>query len=96
MEEENFYEARLDKIFANGSMWNHRTFRTILDPYSNEWNSTDYDKKVAILEKFIASGESLHLLISDYKQRYDKQNRKDISSCVEDALIILLEYQLTK
>jgi hypothetical protein len=96
MEYDNFYEARLDKIFGNGSMWKHRTFRTILDPFSSEWNGTDYDKKIEILEKVIASGEDLEILINDYKERYDEQNRKDISSSVESALTKLLQYRLTK
>lgn len=96
MEEDNFYEARLDKIFGNGSMWKHRTFRTILDPFSSEWNGTDYDKKIEILEKVVAAGEDLEILISDYKERYDEQNRKDISSSVESALTKLLQYRLTK
>lgn len=96
MEDDNFYEARLDKIFGNGSMWKHRTFRTIFDPFSSEWNGTDYDKKIEILEKVVAAGEDLEILISDYKERYDEQNRKDISSSVESALTKLLQYRLTK
>ncbi|MBS1639415.1 MAG: hypothetical protein JSR12_05110 [Bacteroidetes bacterium] len=96
MGEDNFYEARLDKIFGNGSMWKHRTFRTILDPFSSEWNGTDYDKKIEILQKVVAAGEDLEILISDYKERYDDQNRKDISSSVETALTKLLQYRLTK
>jgi hypothetical protein len=96
MKEDNYYEARLDKIFGNGSMWKHRTFRTILDPLSSEWNGTDYDKKIEILEKVVAAGEDLEVLISDYKERYDEQNRKDISSSVESALTKLLQYRLTK
>lgn len=96
MEEDNFYEARLDKIFGNGSIWKHRTFRTILDPFSSEWNGTNYDKKIEILEKVVAAGEDLEILISDYKERYDEQNRKDISSSVESALTKLLQYRLTK
>lgn len=96
MEDDNFYEARLDKIFANGSIWKHRTFRTILDPFSSEWNGTDYNKKIEILQKVVSSGENLEVLISEYKERYDEQNRKDISSSVESALTKLLQYQLTK
>jgi hypothetical protein len=96
MKDDNFYEARLDKIFGNGSLWKHRTFRTILDPFSSEWNGTDYDKKFEILQKVVAAGEDLEILISDYKERYDEQNRKDISSSVESALIKLLQYRLTK
>jgi len=96
MDDDNFYEARLDKIFGNDSMWKHRTFRTILDPFSSEWNGTDYDKKIEILEKVVAAGEDLEMLISEYKERYDVQNRKDISSSVESALTKLLQYRLTK
>ncbi|SDA97769.1 hypothetical protein SAMN03080617_04406 [Algoriphagus alkaliphilus] len=96
MDDDNFYEARLDKIFGNGSMWKHRTFRTILDPFSSEWNGTDYDKKIEILEKVVAASEDLEMLISEYKERYDEQNRKDISSSVESALTKLLQYRLTK
>jgi hypothetical protein len=94
--EDNFYEARLDKLFGKGSLWKHRTFRTVLDPYSSEWNGTDFEKKIEILEKVVASGEDLNVLIKDYKERYNEQNRKDISSSVESALIMLLKYKLTK
>jgi hypothetical protein len=96
MEDDNFYEARLDKVFGKGSMWKHRTFRTIFDPFSSEWNMTDYNKKIEILEKVIKSGENLEDLISDYKERYDEQNRKDISLSVESAFAKLLQYRLTK
>jgi len=95
-DENNWYEARLDKIFNNGALWKHRTFRTILDPFSSEWNQTDFDKKMEILEKVIASGEKLSVLIRDYKSRYDEQNRRDISINVENALIMLLQYRLTR
>lgn len=95
-DDNNFYEARLDKIFGSGSIWKHRTFRTILDPFSSEWDGTDYDKKIEILEKVIASGEDLEALFSDYKKRYDEQNRKDISSSIEIALTKLLQYRLKK
>jgi hypothetical protein len=95
-EDNDFYEARLDKIFTKGALWNHRTFRTIFDPFSSEWNDTNYDKKIQILEKVVASGEDLHELIIDYKQRYNEQNRHDISGSVEYALIELLKYRLKK
>jgi hypothetical protein len=96
MEDDNFYEARLDKIFGKGSLWKYRSFRTIFDPFSSEWNETDYDKKIEILERVIEAGEYLEILISDYKERYDEQNRNDISSSVESALTKLLQYRLTK
>ena len=95
-EDEDFYEARLDKIFAHGGFWEHRTFRTILDPFSHEWSETDFDKKLEILEKVISAGEDFSGLIMDYKLRYDEQNRRDISRSVEQALIDLLQYSLKK
>ena len=94
-DDNNFYEARLDKIFGKGLMWNHRTFRTILDPYSSEWNETNFNKKLEILKTVVQSGEDLEILISDYKERYNEQNRKDITSCVESALTQLLQFNLT-
>ena len=96
MEEENFYEARLDRIFAKGSIWQHRTLRTVFDPYSSEWNETDFEKKVEILERVIEAGEDLEGLIMEYKLRYNDQNRKDIANSVEDALAALLGYKLKK
>ncbi|MEY4111344.1 MAG: hypothetical protein RLZZ46_1700 [Bacteroidota bacterium] len=96
MDEDDFYEERLDNIFGKGTMWKHRTFRTILDPYSTEWNQTDYAKKIEILETLTAAGEDLEILIRDYKERYNKQNRKDISSSVEHALILLFQYKLSQ
>lgn len=94
MEDENYYEARLDRIFAKGYLWEHRTLRTVLDPFSSEWNETTFDKKIGILEKIVHSGENLKFLIDDYKRRYLEQNRRDIAIAVETALILLLQYKL--
>jgi hypothetical protein len=87
--EYGYYEGRLDKIFGKGSTWPHRTFRTIFDPFSSEWEKTSYDKKLEILEKAIAGGEILELLIGHYKKRY-------IASCVDTALGRILEYSLSR
>lgn len=92
----DYYEERLDKIFAHGRIWPHRTFRTILDPYSNEWEETSMDRKLEILERAVASGESLQMLVFNYKCRYIEKNRKDIAGCVDTALARILEHQLTK
>lgn len=90
------YEARMDKIFTNGALWQHRTLRTIFDPASTEFGDTDIDEKLKILEIIIDSGEDLRKLIKDYKNRYIEQNRKDIALEVEKALIILLQHKLKK
>ena len=94
MEEENYYENRLDKIFVKGSLWKHRTFRTIFDPPSSEWHYTSLQKKIEILERVVEAGENLQELISDYKERYLEQGRRDIAMEVETALAILLQYKL--
>ena len=88
------YEAILDKIFAEGDLWQHRTFRTVLDPFSNEYGETTFEKKIEILEKVVKSGEDLNFLINDYKKCYIEQNRMDIAARVEMALILLLQHKL--
>lgn len=93
--EEDFYEARLDKIFSKGSMWQHRTLRTVFDLYSTEYHETDMNKKLEILQRIVEAGESLNGIIDEYKERYDENGRNDISRCVEAAVIGLLEYKLS-
>jgi hypothetical protein len=94
MDNINHYEDRLDRIFGEGNLWKHRTFRTVFDPYSHEWYHTSIDEKVRILKRFLSSGEQLSSLIGDYKDRYESQNRRDISAAVEDALTVIMQYQL--
>jgi hypothetical protein len=93
-DDENFYERRMDIIFGKGSMWKHRTMRTVLHPASHEWTETTIEKKIEILRKVVENQENLQELIFDYKQRYKEQNRTDIANSVEDALLILLNYEL--
>jgi hypothetical protein len=85
------YEARMDMIFTNGHLWNHRTLRTVFDPPSSEWNHTTMQQKIEILRKIVANGEKLPRLIRDYKNRYLEQNRRDIAIETERALAYILE-----
>lgn len=87
------YEIRMDRIFANGRLWKHRTLRTVFDPSSSEYSATTIDQKYDILRIAVDNGEKLRVLIHDYKFRYIEQNRHDIAFEVENALIILLDYQ---
>ena len=87
------YESRMDKLFAHGNLWKHRTLRTVFDPSSSEYSETTIDQKYDILKKAVDNGEKLRVLIHDYKFRYLEQNRRDIAFEVENALIILLDYQ---
>lgn len=88
------YEFRLDTIFGKGSLWTHRTMRTVFDPHSSEWSDTTIEKKVEILRRIVLNNENLQDLIFDYKQRYLEQNREDIANSVEEALIILIGFAL--
>ena len=44
------YQQQLDKIFGKGSLWKHRTLRTVFDPFSSEYDNTTIDKKLEILK----------------------------------------------
>lgn len=88
------YEARMDNIFTQGDLWNHRTLRAVFDPGSSEWDATIMKRKIEILKKIVESGEKLDRLIIDYKQRYIEQDRQDIARRVHEAVILLLGYNL--
>lgn len=88
------YEARLDKIFSEGRLWKHRTMRTVFDPLSSEYSDTSLDQKIEILKKIVNNDFQLRRLISDYKERYIEQNRRDIASEVEKSLVVLLDHIL--
>jgi len=90
------YEARMDKIFAEGHLWKNRTLRTVFDPGSSEWDRTTMEQKIVILKKIIESGEKLDRLIFNYKNRYREQDRNDIAGRVGEAAIILLNYNLNE
>ncbi len=83
------YHSRLDKLFSKGEMWNHRTLRTIFDPFAAEWSNTTIDKKLEILEKMIDSGYSLIDWIREYNEFYAVDlNKLHVPLSVPDALEI--------
>ena len=45
------YQEIVDEIF--GSLYKHRTLRTLFDPNSSEWNETTIEKKLEILKKIL-------------------------------------------
>jgi hypothetical protein len=94
MNELEYYEARMDMIFAKGNLWKHRTLRTVFDPPSSEWSYTTMHEKVAILKKIVENGENLYNLIDDYKDRYIEQNRRDIANETGNALAFIIEHIL--
>jgi len=90
------YQEKLDKIFGKGSLWKHRTLRTLFDPYSSEYENTTMDRKVEIIKIIIENDISLKKLILEYKEFYRKENKLNVVAAVEDGLTNLLAKTLTK
>ena len=89
------YQEVVDEIF--GSLYRHRTLRTLFDPSSSEWNDTTIEKKIEILKKILGSKKiSLDILILGYKHFYAKEltNKSHVLNSLEDGLIILLQNTL--
>lgn len=89
------YQEVVDEIF--GSLYRHRTLRTLFDPSSSEWNDTTIEKKIEILKKILGSKKiSLDILILGYKHFYAKEltNKLHVLNSLEDGLIILLQNTL--
>jgi len=81
------YHSRLDKLFSNGEMWNHRTLRTIFDPFAAEWSRTTIEEKLKILEKMIDSGYPLVNWIIEFNEFYAIDlNKPHVPLSVPDAL----------
>jgi hypothetical protein len=89
------YQEIIDEIF--GSLYKHRTLRTLFDPNSSEWNDTTIEKKVEILKTILESKKiNLDKLIFGYKHFYSTElsNKGHVLNSLEDGLIILLENSL--
>lgn len=84
------YQEKLDKLFANGRLWKHRTFRTVFDPYSSEYDETTITQKVEFLGKCVYSGISLSVLIEGYKEFYVEENKQGVINSLEDGLIRII------
>lgn len=85
------YQEQIDEIF--GSMYKHRTLRTLFDPGSSEYELTSMEEKIEILKKILKSNKiDLGSLIYKYKHYYTNElNKKHVSDSTERGLIILLE-----
>lgn len=85
------YQQKIDKIFGKGSLWKHRTLRTLFDPYSSEYNQTTMDKKLEILKKIKDNGIDLSELLNDYKEFYTEENKIHVVDVADEGLEILLK-----
>lgn len=85
------YQQELDKIFGKGSLWKHRTLRTLFDPNSSEYNLTTMDKKLEILTTIRENGMDLNGLLDDYKEFYTEENKIHVVDVADEGLEILLK-----
>lgn len=68
--------------------------RTCLDPASDDWEQTTLPRKVEILKKFLANGNTLQDLIVEYRAHYIEMNQMDVVKQVANGLIELLNHVL--
>lgn len=89
---EKHYQEIVDEIF--GKNYQHRTLRTVFDPYSNEWSETNINKKTEILQIILTSQKiTLAQLIEGYKYYYTEElkNKAHVISSIEDSLICIIQ-----
>ena len=89
------YQNIVDEVF--GSMYRHRTLRTLFDPNSSEWDKTDIDKKLEILKKLLdVSKITLDEILKGYKHfyQYELDNKGHVLNSLQDGLAILLTNSL--
>lgn len=89
------YQEIVDEIF--GSLYRHRTLKTLFDPNSSEWNDTTIDKKLEILKTILDSKKiDLNQLIFGYKIFYTQElsNKGHVVDSLQEGLSILLENSL--
>lgn len=84
------YQEQLDKIFGKGSLWKHRTLRTVFDPYSTEYDNTTIARKLEILKTIKDNNIDFSELIDDYKKFYSEENKANVLKSLEEGLRILL------
>ena len=86
------YCAMVDKAMGS-NMYAHRTLRTCLDPGSSEWNDTDMETKITILNK-VSSTNDVELILLYYKAYYRDMKKEHVVNNVESGLLALLLYSM--
>jgi len=84
------YQEKVDQIFAKGSLWSHRTLRTLFDRHSSEYMETSMNQKLQILNKLRENGIDLGELIAEYKEFYLEENKPHVAKAADNGLKILL------
>lgn len=88
------YQQKIDKIFGNGSLWKHRTLRTLFDPNSSEYNQTTMEKKLEILQTIKDNNIDLSELLNDYKEFYTEENKIHVVDVADEGLEKLLKEKM--
>ncbi len=89
------YCNEVDKALGK-EMSRHRTLRTCLDPFSQEWKDTSPEEKLQIMQKIIQSGTDINRLLKDYKKTYKAMNKMHVVYSLEDGLLAMLRIALQK
>lgn len=84
------YQQKIDKIFGKGSLWKHRTLRTLFDPYSGEYNQTSMDKKIEILNTIRENKIDLNELLDEYKEFYIEEDKPHVVDVADGGLELLI------
>lgn len=87
------YQQLGDKIFAKGSLWKHRTLRTLFDPFASEYDRTSMKEKIMILYKILSSEFCFEQIIAEYKAYYRSLYKPHVSNAFEKGLLALIMYQ---
>ena len=85
------YQQKIDKIFGKGSLWKHRTLRTLFDPNSSEYNQTTMEKKLVILQTIKDNNIDLSELLNEYKEFYTEENKIHVVDVADEGLQILIK-----
>lgn len=87
------YQERLDEIFGKGSLWKHRTLRTLFDPLSNEYNQTTMEKKLEIMRVMRENEMDLNEVLSGYKEFYTEENKRHVVEIADEGYEILIRLE---
>lgn len=93
MNENMHYQQKIDKIFAKGNLWKHRTLRTLFDPYSSEYEQTTIEKKLEILKTIRENKIDLNEIIEEYKMFYTEENKIHVVDVADAGLADLLKME---
>lgn len=85
------YQQVADHIFASGSLWKHRTLRTLFDPFASEYDHTTREEKIEILKKLLETNFPFEQLVSEYKAFYIELKKPNVARVFEQGLEKLLQ-----